>query len=373
LKYLEAENISLEEIDASKKQYKLGKAVFTPFDANDGGYVRTDAGGYQILSNFRNLRQGFRSISMTDVLEGQMPANLVRERIVLIGVTGESYRDVFFTPYSTYSSGWLGSVTTSARVEIHADLASQILSAALEGRPLMRVWSKPLEWLWIFGWSVVGGNLSWQFWRLRSPQGSVFSIFLAGVGLIGVCYGAFLVGWWLPLIPAVLALVGSAIMIPPIMSTSNQLKSLQLYRTLELTVEAYSENLADGRLAVEYFISSASRTKIAIQVLNEIAINTLDVCQTPEEIAVIYNQLAWIPSTSSNALDSVLRQFLEISQSVRVALDATSPQHQQELLAQPIARLHHLQESLNSKKDTHQRKALKKIAEYWLTILPTRG
>jgi adenylate cyclase len=215
LKYLEAENISLEAIDASKQQYKLGKAVFTPFNANDGGYVRTDAGGYQILSNFRNLRQGFRSISMTDVLEGRMPANLVRERIVLIGVTGESVRDEFFTPYS---SGLISQVaTTVAGVVVHADLCSQILSAALEGRPQIRVWSEPWEVLWIFGWSVLGAALSWiQRYRggvtQRSPLKAA-SIVLTGVGLIYSSYLVFLGGWWIPVVPAVLALGGSALAI----------------------------------------------------------------------------------------------------------------------------------------------------------------
>ncbi|MBD0346216.1 MAG: CHASE2 domain-containing protein, partial [Coleofasciculus sp. Co-bin14] len=58
LRYFKAEGIEPKEIDP---------AIFPAFDANDGGYVRADAGGYQILSNFRNLRQGFRTISMTQV------------------------------------------------------------------------------------------------------------------------------------------------------------------------------------------------------------------------------------------------------------------------------------------------------------------
>src|SRR4028119_1333825 len=124
LTYLEPEKITLQPGDSSKNQYKLGKAVITPFEENDGGYVRADAGGVQILSNFRDLRQGFHSISMTEVLEGQMPANFVRDRIVLIGRTGESIRDHFYTPYS---GGLLRS--TYSGVAIHADLASQILSS----------------------------------------------------------------------------------------------------------------------------------------------------------------------------------------------------------------------------------------------------
>src|SRR5919202_555344 len=222
LKYLEADGITLQVYDASKNQLKLGKTVFTQFDVNDGGYVRADAGGYQILSNFRNLRQGFRTISMTDVLQGRMPSDLVRDasgaafagRIVLIGVTGESVRDYFYTPYS---SGWTGSARSSAGVEIHADLTSQILSSALEGRPQIRVWSEPLEWLWIFSWSVVGATLSWiQRYRggvsKKSPL-MLASIFLVGGSLIYGSYLAFLQGWWIPVVPPVLAFAGSAIAI----------------------------------------------------------------------------------------------------------------------------------------------------------------
>jgi adenylate cyclase len=215
LTYLEAEKITLQPGDTSKNQYKLGKAVITPFQENDGGYVRADAAGVQILSNFRNLRQGFRSISMTEVLEGRMPADLVRGRIVLIGVTGESIRDYFYTPYS---SGLLDhSATTYSGVAIHADLVSQILSAALEGRPQIRVWSEPLEWLWILGWSVVGATLSWiQRYRggvtQRSPLMAV-SIFFAGSCLVYGSYLAFLQGWWIPIVPPVMALFGSAIAI----------------------------------------------------------------------------------------------------------------------------------------------------------------
>ena len=215
LTYLEAEKITLQPGDATKNQYKLGKAVITPFEENDGGYVRADAAGVQILSNFRNLRQGFRRISMTEVLEGLMPADLVRDRIVLIGITGESIRDYFYTPYS---SGLLDrSATTYSGVAIHADLVSQILSSALEGRPQIRVWSKPWEALWIFGWSVVGATLSWiQRYRggviQRSPL-TVTSILLTGGGLIYGSYLAFLQGWWIPVVPPVLALGGSAIAI----------------------------------------------------------------------------------------------------------------------------------------------------------------
>jgi adenylate cyclase len=203
LKYLKAEGIEPKEIDP---------AIFPAFDANDGGYVRADAGGYQILSNFRNLRQGFRTISMSKVLEGGMPADMMRDRIVLIGPTAESIGDFFYTPYS--SAGVGQSATRVSGVLIHADIVSQMLSAALEGRPQIKVWSEPLEWLWIFGWAVVGATVSWiQRYRggvRKRSRLMAVSIFLAGGGLIYGSYLAFLQGWWIPVVPPVLALAGTA-------------------------------------------------------------------------------------------------------------------------------------------------------------------
>lgn len=219
LTYLEAEEITLEPIDDQGTQYRLGKAVFTRFNQNDGGYVRTDAGGFQIISNFRNLSQGFQSVSFTDVLAGKLPKDWGRDasgaalagRIVLIGVTAESVADHFFTPYSH------GLVNRSTGVEIHADVVSQMVSAALEGRPLIQVWSEPWEILWIVAWTVVGAILTWgQRYRggvtLRSPV-KVVSLILLGGGLVAGCYWAFLQGWWIPLVPPILGLTGSAIAI----------------------------------------------------------------------------------------------------------------------------------------------------------------
>ncbi|MEQ8959449.1 MAG: adenylate/guanylate cyclase domain-containing protein [Coleofasciculus sp. C2-GNP5-27] len=219
LTYLEAEGITLEQVDEAGTQYRLGKAIFTRFNKHDGGYVRTDAGGFQILCNFRNLRQGFQRISLTDVLEGRISKDWGRDaasatlagRIVLIGVTAESAADHFFTPYSR------GLVNQSTGVEIHADVVSQILSAALEGRPLIQVWSEPWEILWIVAWTVVGAILTWrQRYRGgvtgRSPV-KVVSLILVGGSLVGGCYWAFLLGWWIPVIPPILGLTGSAIAI----------------------------------------------------------------------------------------------------------------------------------------------------------------
>lgn len=211
--YLKAEGIEERVIDANNAKIGLGKAVFVPLRGNEGGYVGADTGGYQILFNYRSHHcrlslqkqcHVFPTVSMTEVLEDRIPPNLMRSRIVLIGASAESLKDRFFSPYSN------SYLTAPTGVEIHADLVSQIISAAIDGRPLIQVWEDPLEAMWIVFWSFLGATLGWVFLRIRWKVGSIF---LAGSILTASCYVAFLGGWWIPVIPPLLALFGSGVTI----------------------------------------------------------------------------------------------------------------------------------------------------------------
>lgn len=198
--YLAGKGIQLEPINANQNQFRLGKAIFTTLRPNDGGYVNVDEGGYQILSNFPKLPNGFRTVSITDVLQSRIPQDLMRDRIVLIGLVAESLESIFFTSYTT------NSIQAPVGVEVHALLTSQLLSAALDGRPMLSVWSDPLEWVWIILWSAIGAVIGWVS---RSPRQIVLRAILLGAVLLGSAYVLFLAGWWIIIIPPLLALVGS--------------------------------------------------------------------------------------------------------------------------------------------------------------------
>ncbi|HEY9610687.1 adenylate/guanylate cyclase domain-containing protein [Allocoleopsis sp.] len=205
--YLNAEGITLRQIEPNNKN-GLGKAVLARMKPNDGGYVRADTNGYQILLNFRNHAcrrklqacQVYRTVSIAEVLEGRIPADLMRDRIVLIGSMAESVKDRFFTSYSN------SLLAAPYSIEIHADIISQLLSAALDGRPLLQVWSEPVEWLWIVLWSFVGAILGSRLLHIRTK---VVGILLVGGTLTLGVYLALLASWWIPLIPPLLALAGS--------------------------------------------------------------------------------------------------------------------------------------------------------------------
>jgi len=209
--YLEA--VGITPTADTNNFMKLGKAVFIPFEENDGGYVRADAGGYQILLNFKGAAP-FETVSMTDVLEDRVPPSLVRDRIVLIGPFATSLNDFFYTPYS---SGLRQSPERTSGVEIQGHLTSTILSAALEGRPLIQTWSEPLEVLWIFLWSGLGATLSWAIRSQSSKNYSILrsalGLMVAAGGLISGSYLLFLGSWWIPVVPPLLALIGSTTVI----------------------------------------------------------------------------------------------------------------------------------------------------------------
>jgi diguanylate cyclase (GGDEF)-like protein/PAS domain S-box-containing protein len=126
---------------------------------------------------------------------------------VLIGSTAPSLQDFFYTPYS---NNLVRAAKPLSGVELHANFVSQILSSTLDGRPLINVWPELVEWLWIFGWSAFGAGI---IWRMRSPRCASLGLLLVNAALIGSCSLAFLAGWWLPLVPPLLGLLGSAAVI----------------------------------------------------------------------------------------------------------------------------------------------------------------
>jgi len=191
-----------------------GNTVFKPFESNDGGYVQAQSSGYQVLINYRGEIQHFQTIGVMDVLENRIPSNLIRDRIVLIGNIAESHKDLFYTPMGSHL---LKPPVRMPGVVIHANLVSQILGAAINGRQLIHTLPEWAEWLWIVGWIAIGAMISWQQ-RLTAGGAKLlllkrFHLTLAASLLFASVYLAFLVGWWIPLVPALIGFTGAAVSI----------------------------------------------------------------------------------------------------------------------------------------------------------------
>lgn len=200
--YLSLEGINAKPAAVNREYLQLGKGIFKDLDSFDGGYVRADTKGYQVLVNFRPPGS-FRTISMREVLKDKISPDLLRDRIVIIGSTAARFKDFFYTPYT---NRMLAAAQPIFGVELQANFVSQIMGSALEGRPLLKVWPELLEWLWIGSWSTLSPFI---LWRMRSLKSAFGLLVILSVSLFGSCFLAFVVGWWLPLIPPLLGLLCS--------------------------------------------------------------------------------------------------------------------------------------------------------------------
>ncbi|KAM3094780.1 CHASE2 domain-containing protein [Phormidesmis sp. 146-12] len=258
LNYLEAKGINP---DLPSPVLKLQTVTFPSLTQHDGGYVNADAGGYQILLNPRGRTGKFRMISAIDILEDRIPDLLLKDRIVMIGNTSVGDSDVFFTSYSSASGS---SPEPMSGVELHANVTSQIISAVLDDRPLMQVLPKWAEWLLIVLVAYVG------FWinarQVARPHKIAFTLLLMS-GVVALSYGLLIVGWWVPVVPASIAILTSATVMTAaeaqrlsILSSQDELTRLANRRTFNEWLEReWSRSLrSQGSLAliicdVDYF------------------------------------------------------------------------------------------------------------------------
>jgi CHASE2 domain-containing sensor protein len=180
---------------------QIGSTVFHRLLPRVGGYQGIDANGGQILLNYRSSKNIAEQVTLTQLLSDQVNPNVVKNRIVLIGVTAKGdFRDYWSTPYGTHLAQQLPGIL------IHAHMTSQILSAVLDGRPLLSTWSPRVEIFWIWGWSMLGGVLVWQS---RSLIGLTLAVSLACGTLYLLSFNLLLQGTWVPFVPSAMALVAT--------------------------------------------------------------------------------------------------------------------------------------------------------------------
>lgn len=214
LNYLAQYGIKPEGVGPDGSTLKLGNAIFPEMHSwtdakgkrfsNDGGYVNLPIGGYQLLANFRPPSL-IKVVNIADILSGRVKPEEIKNRIVLIGMKADTVKDWFSYSYSEAKN----SNFQTSGVELHANFLSQLLSAVLDDRPVMRPWpTHPLLiFLWFGFWTWGGAAV---IWYRRSPGQGTLALLGGSALLTAICFGAFLSAYWLPLVPPLLGWFGAA-------------------------------------------------------------------------------------------------------------------------------------------------------------------
>jgi CHASE2 domain-containing sensor protein len=201
--YLAKKGIQLQPSPGDRTVAQLGGVPFPPLSQNAGSYQDLDNQGYQVMLNYRG-RTVAQQVSLSQVLNGQVPPEQIKDRIVLIGTTAANAKDLFLTPFSVTEK----ENSRLPGVLIHAQMVSQFLNAGLEGKPPIWYWSNELETVWIGGWAVLAGAIAWfivrrPVWVLIGEAGLMAIVVIIGMGV-------FSDQGWIPTVSPILAIILTA-------------------------------------------------------------------------------------------------------------------------------------------------------------------
>jgi CHASE2 domain-containing sensor protein len=241
--HLTQQGIAFQHGKKSSDPLRFGSVLLPRFQKNSGGYIRADANGNQMMFNFCGNSKKLPVLSLRDVLNNQFSPDIIRNRVVLIGMTASSVKDIFFT--SAFQETMLSSSPNFGLqmpaeqliygVEVNAQTVHQILGAVLQNRPLIHVVGEFWEYLWILAWGWIGVAISIL---LQSPWKSVMGVAVATGLLLGGCFLSLsMTGLWLPIIPAILTLCGAGF-VTAFFDRDLRFELVQRQRAIEQTYEA---------------------------------------------------------------------------------------------------------------------------------------
>ena len=214
LTYLSSESINF---NLEGNQYSIGKAKITPLLNSSGGYWNRSLGGYQMMLNYRGGIDKFNQISLTQMLTKEFDVSLIEDKIIIIGSISDADQDSFFTPKSKTAQG----VQSIPGIVIHANHVSQLVSSALDGRPLLNPRSKIEEIIFICVTTILvifSCYILVHFLvKIENliPSWSLYLIIplLATSGILLLNYSLFLRGWWLPSVSPIISSSISAMLL----------------------------------------------------------------------------------------------------------------------------------------------------------------
>ncbi len=257
--YLANQHQIMPGFDEQTKSYRLGKLAVPSLQARDGGYSKTDTQGYPMLLKYRHPQKVAKIVSLSDVLENKVTANQIKDRVVLIGSTAGSLKDEFRTPYSAGRA----EDNMMPGVIVHAQIASQLMSLALDNRSPWRFWPEWSEHLWLLCCSLGGSYLAWG---LRHPGWLVAALVTTGLSIVSTSGIFWISSVWFPVAAPLLGFFSSALVTTAWRSyqTGQQQQKMSLLtRNQEQTINALQQLLAQQPPASPQISNISSNTTTA--------------------------------------------------------------------------------------------------------------
>jgi len=193
------DDVKFQMAAGPRQPIEFGAGHIEKLLGNEGGYAHASGGGYQLLFDGR-APDHFRTVSADDVIQGRAGDSDFKGRIVLIGMTSESTKDLLNTSFREKEYG----------INAHAMVIDQLLRIVRQGDKPIAVWPKPWESAWILLWSVGGAALGLF---VRSVWKFAVGV-VAGLALLGVIvFLSFRHNLWLPSVPPAFAWFSSAALV----------------------------------------------------------------------------------------------------------------------------------------------------------------
>ncbi|MEO0867766.1 MAG: CHASE2 domain-containing protein [Cyanobacteria bacterium J06642_11] len=216
--YLAQAGVALENGVRDPEAMRFGKTEIPHFFSHTGGYAWTqNAAGIQTLINYRAGSTPFKTVTYGEFIAGDVEADLLRDRIVLIGYQAESAKDVV-------SVAALPNINPSAvpGIVFQAHAISQIVSAVLDDRPFLKTLPRGVDYILL----IVAGGVGLGLAAMRlNPYIHMLVVVIGGSFLGLIFYGAILSSWWLPIIPVVISFATTAVVLYPVYQMQAQLKA----------------------------------------------------------------------------------------------------------------------------------------------------
>ena len=225
----------------------------------------------QMLIDFSGQETNIQKFAASDVLEGEIPANVLHNKIVLLGITAEGFTPTYRIPGNTQASG----------IEIMANAVENLVNRKHISRP---AWFLALEAMVLL---YFGFFLLFVIPKVQARIGMlIFAIFL--LTWIGTAIVLFITqGLWLRMFtPTLFALMGFALIGRKRLFEEKKDESVELNKSLGLSLQG--QGLLD--MAYERFMKCPIQDKSVRELLYHLGLDFERKRMLNKALAV-YNQI----------------------------------------------------------------------------------